>query len=226
VKIEWYNAIQGTFGTPIYEPAVFTSAWRSNEQTKGYIFVNWHQEPISFSVELSDDLNSYPSYALSVIRNGEQSIIQANTTLPYISTLTLEPRDIVLLELVEPIDTQPPEQPSISGPQQGKINTAHTYTLSTSDPNDDMISYYVDWGDDTTSGWIGPYTSGETISIDHEWERDGSYTIQVKAKDTYGVESPWGMLEVNMPKNRNFSQFIHSFFPTNFLQILKSILYQ
>ena len=231
VKIEWYNAIQETFGTPIYEPAVFTSAWQSHEQTKGYIFVNWHQEPISFSVELSDDLNSYPSYALSVIRNGEQSIIQANTTLPYISTLTLEPRDIVLLELVEPIDTQPPEQPSISGPQQGKINTAHTYTLSTSDPNDDMISYYVDWGDDTTSGWIGPYTSGETISIDHEWERDGSYTIQVKAKDTYGVESPWGMLEVNMPKNKilsqcSFSEFIQLFFPTNILQILEAILYQ
>jgi len=228
IKIEWYNAIQGTFGTPIYEPAVFTSAWRSDTNTKGYIFVNWHQEPISFTVELTDTLNPYSRYAISMNRNGEQSIIQANTSLPLTITLSLDSNDILLLELVASIDTQAPEQPTISGPVQGKINTPYTYTIRATDPDADMISYYVDWGDESDTGWIGPYTSDETISLDHTWEKDDTYSIQVKAKDIYGVESPWATLQVSMPKTRlflkhNFSEFIHFFFPINIFNILEGI---
>jgi len=32
-----------------------------------------------------------------------------------------------------------------------------------------------------TSGWIGPYISGETVTANHTWNKRGSYEIKVKA---------------------------------------------
>ena len=58
-----------------------------------------------------------------------------------------------------------------------------------------------DWGDNTTSQWIGPFKSGETINASHTWKEEGTYRIRVKAKDTSGLESPWSdYMVVSMPK--------------------------
>jgi len=51
--------------------------------------------------------------------------------------------------------------------------------------------YYIDWGDSTTSGWIGPFSSGVIVSQEHAWVSSGSYEIQAKAKDWHGAESNW-----------------------------------
>jgi outer membrane protein assembly factor BamB len=98
---------------------------------------------------------------------------------------------------------QPPNQPEIDGPSIGFRNTQQSYNFSVSDPDLDNIELYVDWGDDTNSGWIGPYKSGENIVLNHTWSERGTYTIQTKARDTYdGSESDWGILMVTMPKNK------------------------
>ena len=36
------------------------------------------------------------------------------------------------------------------------------------------IYYYVDWGDNTTSGWLGPYISGTQIHLTHSWSEKGN----------------------------------------------------
>jgi len=59
--------------------------------------------------------------------------------------------------------------------------------------------YFVDWGDGSDTGWIGPYDSGEQVIQSHQWSKKGSYTIQVKARDSYLVQSEWGTLVVSMP---------------------------
>ncbi len=53
------------------------------------------------------------------------------------------------------------------------------------------IFYYIDWGDGTDSGWIGPYHSGEGINVAHVWDEEGVYWVRVKARNTYGAESGW-----------------------------------
>ena len=93
----------------------------------------------------------------------------------------------------------PPETPTITGPAEGEPGNAYLYTLSTTDQDGDQVYYFVDWGDNLTSGWLGPFNSGASASATHEWAEEGTYTVQVKAKDTYGVESDWGTLEVTMP---------------------------
>ena len=96
-------------------------------------------------------------------------------------------------------NNDPPESPEIAGPAKGKINVSTTYTFMTTDPDGDQVSYFIDWGDNTTSGWIGPYSSGDSINQSHTWSVKGDYTIKAKARDIYGTEGDWGTLTVTMP---------------------------
>jgi len=82
-----------------------------------------------------------------------------------------------------------PTQPD--GPTEGIINEEYTFSSSTTDPEGDDLYYMFDWGDNTNSGWIGPYTSGQTVQASHIWTAIGNYDVQVKAKDECGVQSGW-----------------------------------
>jgi hypothetical protein len=102
-------------------------------------------------------------------------------------------------------ESLPPQTPTdLSGPTNGKINQDHTYTASTTDPEGDKIYYLFDWGDDSFSGWVGPYNSGEIAQAKHTWNEEGSYEIRVKAKDERGSQSPWSdPLPVTMPLGKH-----------------------
>lgn len=93
----------------------------------------------------------------------------------------------------------PPETPIIDGPGSVKVGRPATYNIACLDPENDTVFYYVDWGDNTTSQWTGPYASGATQNITHTWSKKGSVTIRCKAKDSYGAESPRGTLPVRVP---------------------------
>jgi len=98
----------------------------------------------------------------------------------------------------------PPFKPSTpSGEISGRINIIYYYSSESTDPNDDNLYYMWDWGDDTSSDWIGPMASGESVNISHKWSSEGSFNIKVKAKDADGAESEWSdPLSITMPKNK------------------------
>lgn len=102
-----------------------------------------------------------------------------------------------------PTDNFPPETPLITGPLSGKVDESYNYTIVTTDPNGDEISYFVDWGDGNTGGWTRMLTSGEDYNVSNIWGEEGNYIIKVKAKDSFGAESNWAILEVIMPKLNN-----------------------
>jgi hypothetical protein len=104
------------------------------------------------------------------------------------------------------IGNNPPDSPNIDGPAIGKIGENYPYTFLTTDTDDDVLYYYIDWGDETNSGWIGAYDSGEETNMSHTWYEQGNYTIRAKAKDIYAAESEWGTLTVTMPKNQQSIQ--------------------
>ena len=72
---------------------------------------------------------------------------------------------------------------------------------------DKIFGIYIDWGDNSSEEWIGPFDSGEEIIVNHTWDEENSYTIRAKAKDTLDVESPWGTLDVTMPVNQQSFSF-------------------
>ena len=96
----------------------------------------------------------------------------------------------------------PPNIPTIEGATKGTKGIEYNYTFSTTDYEGHDVYFYINWGDDTTSGWIGPYSSGQQVTVAHKWHNEGKYLIEAKAKDTYGEESDWGTLEVTMPRSK------------------------
>jgi outer membrane protein assembly factor BamB len=107
----------------------------------------------------------------------------------------------------------PPNTPSISGTNSGKAGETYTYTISGTDPDNDMISFFVYWGDYSNSGWQGPYDSGTSIELSHSWSEKDSYIIKAKAIDSEGSESTWATLQVSMPKNKDvFDSLLARFF--------------
>lgn len=133
-----------------------------------------------------------------------------------------------LAELTIITELQAPIKPIIvSGPAEGKSGKEYTYAASTTDPQGDQIYYLWDWGDDTDSGWVGPYVSGVECEESKTWSSRGDYLIKVKAKDDEGHESEWSdPLSVSMPKNRMFNRpfinFLHQH--PNLFPILRQLI--
>ncbi|MCX6664239.1 MAG: PKD domain-containing protein, partial [Euryarchaeota archaeon] len=99
---------------------------------------------------------------------------------------------------------------------------------STTDIDGDQIYYLFDWGDGNDSGWMGPYNSGDICKESHIWSTKGNYAVKVKAKDTFGAESPWSdPLPITMPYSYNpiqlFLELLFQRFPNAF-PILRHLL--
>jgi outer membrane protein assembly factor BamB len=102
----------------------------------------------------------------------------------------------------------PPDTPEIDGPNQGYEKRKYTYTFLTSDPEGLQVWYYINWDDGHNTGWIGPYSSGESITQSHAWANPGTYTIKCKAKDPYDDESAYGELKITLPRDKTISNSI------------------
>ncbi|UCF12047.1 MAG: PQQ-like beta-propeller repeat protein [Thermoplasmatales archaeon] len=86
---------------------------------------------------------------------------------------------------------EPPEKPNIVGSTEGEILKFYKYRVKANDPDFNPVSYYIDWGDGSYTGWTIDYGSNKSISRYHQWKIPGNYTIKCKAKDTFGEESNW-----------------------------------
>jgi hypothetical protein len=99
-------------------------------------------------------------------------------------------------------DNRPPAPPSIHGPSNGKVGTTYSYMVSSTDPDGDDLFYSIEWGDGQVKDWFGPYQSGNEVTVEHTWSRQGSFILRAKTRDIHGGVSDWGSLEVSMPKER------------------------
>ncbi len=161
-------------------------------------------------------------YHASLIEEcGQRDVHELDLTLSVEWIADGEMDIIISITNNEPVENNPPEKPSISGPASGNKNTEYEYTFSTSDPDGDDVFYFIDWGDNSTSEWLGPFNSGEEAKSSHIWNEDGVYLIRVKSKDMDDAESEWETLEVNMPKNKPIlTQYITYIY--NYINILRS----
>ncbi len=106
----------------------------------------------------------------------------------------------------------PPETPDIDGPVTGKTQEEQTYTFTINDVDNDKVFLFVDWGDGSDTGWSGPYTSGEEITLAHTWNWKGTYTMKAKGMDEHEIEGGWAYLEVVMPKYKMMDSLLNCFF--------------
>ncbi len=86
---------------------------------------------------------------------------------------------------------RPPSNPIIQGPKKFKFDSIQKFIVSSIDDENISLSYYVDWGDGKNTGWLGPFSQKQQISINHSWQSKGSFSVKAKAKDIFGCESNW-----------------------------------
>jgi len=123
-------------------------------------------------------------------------------------------------------NNQPPGAPTISGPSNGNVNVPYTYTFTSVDPDGDDVSYYINWGDGTYSGWTECYPSGNPYTETHTWVAKGTYVIQAIARDCpCELEGPESTYSVTIPRDKAikapFLQFLDSH--SNFLPLLRQL---
>ena len=107
--------------------------------------------------------------------------------------------------LMEPYGSYSPDAPSapkINGPHSGTIGVKYNYTFISTDINNDNVFYYITWGDGTFNSWIGPYASGELITLNHVWSKKGTYSVIARVKDSNGLIGPWGTFSITMPRSK------------------------
>jgi hypothetical protein len=219
----WLFAIcDGVEDTPPSKPLI-------NGPTSGYLGENYEFTIYSTDPE-GEDISYYVEWEPSSLlvfwygpyKSGE-TITVNHTWETYVSgeyIIKVIARDTYGMESehtdfkIHIYDNYPPSQPSIEGRRNGDVGFPYTYTVASNDPEGHDISYYIKWGDGSTSTWSTPLSSGNSYSGNHTWGSKGTYTIEAKAKDIKGAESEWAALTVIMPYsyNKPISHFLDLFF--------------
>lgn len=79
-----------------------------------------------------------------------------------------------------------------TGPTQGEAGVEYSFTMAIPENlEEDDIYVMWDWGDNSSSDWVGPYSPGETVPAAHTWTRSGIFEIRVKIRDDFSYESIW-----------------------------------
>ena len=131
------------------------------------------------------------------------------------------------LHAIGELDSNAPSFPEIDGPKIGVPDVLYNFTFKSVSPLNNDLYYWIEWGDDTGTGWIGPYPSEQQIMLGHEWSKEKIYKIKARCKDIDNLWGSWGDLEVIIPRNKATSnsflaQFLERFpLLTKLLPLLK-----
>ena len=120
----------------------------------------------------------------------------------------------------------PPNKVKIAGETNGEPGKSYWYRLKVYDPDNNPVSFYIEWGDGTNTGWSWEHASGEDSYFEKIWNKPGTYTIRAKAKDSLGEEGGWGEHNVTVKKNKVVSN--NQLFILKFLEqfpLLEKILH-
>ena len=126
--------------------------------------------------------------------------------------------EIKTLNEITFFDNTPPNPPEINGPMNGKAGTYYDYIFTLTDPDeDDTLSILeVDFGN-VLGGSVKrnceqPWINGTEITITHQWEEQGNYSIIARVLDVNGDWSEWSdPFEVSMPKIKPFQSPLQNF---------------
>ena len=119
------------------------------------------------------------------------------------------------------IGDQPPNMPNIYGAVQGEPGIEYEYGFISIDPENDNLTYDIDWGDGNIETDIGPLPSGEIFPRSHSWDETGTYLVKSRAKDKFDYYGDWSEHEISLPRNKAFNfnllEFLFERFPLAFL---------
>jgi outer membrane protein assembly factor BamB len=103
---------------------------------------------------------------------------------------------IGFLRALGELDPDAPLKPVIDGPKIIDLFKEYKYRFKATSPLGKDVYLWIEWGDKGLEEWIGPYASGQEITLSHEWVTgEGLFEIRVKAKDVDDRWGCWGVYE-------------------------------
>jgi len=109
----------------------------------------------------------------------------------------------------------PPNTPTIDGPNTGKTGQSVTFKFKATDPDGDKVRFIIDWGDEKTKTTTF-VASGTEKTETHTWETEEEFTIKVYAEDENGGKGPTATHKINIPRNRAKFYNLFDIFPNLF----------
>jgi hypothetical protein len=98
----------------------------------------------------------------------------------------------------------PPGVPFIDGPTEGVAGEELCWTFLSEDPNDDLVKYFIQWGDGTSNETdFNP--AGVPVEVCHTYIEQEEYTIKAYAEDETGLTSGSSTYTVTMPRSKAFN---------------------
>jgi len=162
-------------------------------------------------LQKASDFTIAPIEPISIIRRtytwffdnlytNENIFIEFNATAdkPVTNTVTVEANSSTTTETTQDEDTTsivedntPPLPQKPEGKTEGYEGIEYEFNFTATDLEGDNVSYMINWGDGTDSGWTDHFDSGEKITKTHSWSTKGTYDIKLKANDSLGAKSDW-----------------------------------
>jgi chitodextrinase len=183
-------------------------------------------ENITFNASYSSDpdhdvLSYYWDFGDGTISAGEIVTHVYTTAGEYNVTLRVTDNhgktgsDVTVASVLEA--SKPLSQPDVTGPSEGYINIAYTFSIIVNDTTSN-IKFIIDW-DDGNNSESGNHAEGLLFMINHTWTKPGEYNITVTVSDDQTAATTRKIIEIYPP---NASGKIPE--SSNFLLILLALL--
>jgi hypothetical protein len=102
---------------------------------------------------------------------------------------------LVLLLAVGCKRNHPPATPDVTGLRVIRPSDTATLSATSTDQDDDLVSYLFAWGDTSSTAWSPDYPSGVTVTRSHVYADSGEFAVRTRARDDKGAESDWSPTE-------------------------------
>jgi len=146
------------------------------------------------------DRNLYKYYWIQIDKTNEKIVEYSNGRI-HVKASGFKGIILISCEVGPIHDLEKPRSPAIIGSFKGKPEIGYEYTFFSRSYTENDLFYYIDWGDGTNTGWIGPYKSCEAFTLNHTWKYEGFYKIDAKAKDILGSRSSSTSFDILIKNN-------------------------
>jgi hypothetical protein len=119
------------------------------------------------------------------------------------------------------VENEPPVKVTIEGPTWGFGGKKYDFSFVSTDADEHDIYYRIDWDDGQDTGWLGPYSTGQQIMLNHSWNQKGEYWIKAWAKDTLEEKSSQANFKFTILTNDKSKQSYQRYIDTLIILILE-----